>query len=547
MLVDAMNGDFVIQIRTAVASSDSALMGTSIAAVAAQQVGGDPIQLEFNERFGVSVYINGTRVSFLEEQEQDFGSFSVCHQLNGTANVTFTNGVVLSATGSNEILDVILTIPNTFSNHTKGLLGTWNGNPDDDFLTSSGTTLPPNSTEEELFHGFGQTWMVTDVESLFFYRPGENSSTINQPDFLPTFGMPNLTAVSDEFRTQVEEQCGGQRECIYDAVVTGNVEIGMSTMSRGNEFAQRQAEALPPICDPECQNGGECVLNDTCSCTSEFTGPTCEDVFFKRTDDKLTESTVLTAPLLLDEEIQNELGRNNISLCYQVHGRPRKFFSLISDACVSVNVRYRRQTGSPSAMYVSDVGIIGIDDNDTCVRVELNANGCTAKVNDEILLTSYELNGLSVTKLTDGVRMSLPNCEFRDIIITALCRPLTTTAQTSLELSLSRMLNFRATSHGLLGQFWNVPVMLTQWAVNSTYGGFFLPTYNVTVQNGGRATRTFTAYLHEATWDADAEPCLYSGDGQAGPSILEGNYLDYQVTGVFDTNFRFSRFRAGFC
>ena len=163
VLVDAMNGDFVIQIRTAVASSDSALMGTSIAAVAAQQVGGDPIQLEFNERFGVSVYISGTRVSFLEEQEQDFGSFSVCHQLNGTANVTFTNGVVLSATGSNEILDVILTIPNTFNNHTKGLLGTWNGNPDDDFLTSSGTTLPPNSTEEELFRGFGHTCELHNV------------------------------------------------------------------------------------------------------------------------------------------------------------------------------------------------------------------------------------------------------------------------------------------------------------------------------------------------------------------------------------------------
>ena len=87
--------------------------------------------------------------------------------------------------------------------------------------------------------------MVTDAESLFFYRPGESSSTINQPDFRPTFGMPNLTAVSDEFRMQVEEQCGGQQECIYDAVVTGNIEIGMSTMSRGNEFAQRQAEALP--------------------------------------------------------------------------------------------------------------------------------------------------------------------------------------------------------------------------------------------------------------------------------------------------------------
>ena len=157
VLVDAMDGEFVIQIRTAVANGTATLMGTSISAVAAQLLDGDPVQLEFNERFGVTVYIKGTRVSFLEEQEQDFGSFAVVHQLNGTANVTFTNGVVLSVTGSNEILNLILTVPNTFKNHTKGLLGTWNGNPDDDFLTSSGTTLPSNSTEEELFHNFGQT------------------------------------------------------------------------------------------------------------------------------------------------------------------------------------------------------------------------------------------------------------------------------------------------------------------------------------------------------------------------------------------------------
>ena len=89
--------------------------------------------------------------------------------------------------------------------------------------------------------------MVTEETSLFFYRPGENTSSINQPDFEPTFGMPNLTSLnlSDSFRTQVEQQCGGQRECIYDAVVTTNIEIGVSTMSRGDEFVQRQAEALP--------------------------------------------------------------------------------------------------------------------------------------------------------------------------------------------------------------------------------------------------------------------------------------------------------------
>ena len=170
---------------------------------------------------------------------------------------------------------------------------------------------------------------------------------------------------------------------------------------------------------------------------------------------------MLTVPLLLDEEVQREFGRNNISLCYQVHGRPGKYFSLISDACVSVNARYQRQTNSPSAMYISDVGIIGIDDNDTCVNVELNANGCAVKVNNESIENIYELNGLTVTKLTDGVRLSLPNCEFRDIVITVMCSPLPTTGQPRLELFLSRMLNFRATSHGLLGKYVRTRMQLT--------------------------------------------------------------------------------------
>ena len=239
------------------------------------------------------------------------------------------------------------------------------------------------------------------------------------------------------------------------------------------------------VCSPECKNGGECVLNDTCSCPSEFTGPICEgkcyylnyllkrtkgsilvkwhimtlrkslffiDGFYKRVDDKLTQSNVLTAPLLLDEEVQGDFGRNSISLCYQVHGHPETFFSLVSDACVSVNVHYQVQSAAPAETYISDVGIIGVDDNDTCVKVEVNASDCAVKVNSEVLQASYDLNGLAVTKLSNGVRMSLPNCELRQVLITVMCSPLYYSGQMNLELFLSRMLNFQATSHGLLGK-----------------------------------------------------------------------------------------------
>ena len=167
-LVDANSGDskILLQVRTADASlastseldnGGSVFKATVISAVAAQQNGQDRLQLEFNERFGVDVYVNCEKILFFEEQLQEFDGFTVSHMLEKTANITFTTGVILSVTGENEILNVRLTMPATFKNHTKGLLGTWNDNTEDDFLTPDGSTIPSNSLEEDIFYNFGQT------------------------------------------------------------------------------------------------------------------------------------------------------------------------------------------------------------------------------------------------------------------------------------------------------------------------------------------------------------------------------------------------------
>ena len=184
-LVDANNGDseILLQARTADASlastetveSDdggSLFKATVISAVAVQQNGQDRLQLEFNERFGVDVFINCEKISFLEKQQQEFDDFTVSHMLEKTSNITFTTGVILSVTGENEILNVRLTMPATFKNHTKGLLGTWNDNTKDDFLTSDGSTIPSNSSEEVIFYRFGQTCeavLIWDYWSVFYW------------------------------------------------------------------------------------------------------------------------------------------------------------------------------------------------------------------------------------------------------------------------------------------------------------------------------------------------------------------------------------------
>ena len=40
---------------------------------------------------------------------------------------------------------------------TKGLLGNFNGDPSDDFMSRNNTMYANNSSEETLFHNFGQT------------------------------------------------------------------------------------------------------------------------------------------------------------------------------------------------------------------------------------------------------------------------------------------------------------------------------------------------------------------------------------------------------
>ena len=54
-----------------------------------------------------------------------------------------------------ESLSIVFTAPVKFKGNTKGLLGTWNDNPEDDFLRPDGVMLPANATGREIHYDFG--------------------------------------------------------------------------------------------------------------------------------------------------------------------------------------------------------------------------------------------------------------------------------------------------------------------------------------------------------------------------------------------------------
>ena len=73
--------------------------------------------------------------------------------------------------------------------------------------------------------------------------------------------------------------------------------------------------------------------------------------------------------------------------------------------------------------------------------------------------------------------------------------------------------------------------------------------YSVTVSYPGAPKRTFIADYGRKDW-LDNRPCLYAGNHNGGPigevpdtdGVIEGMYSDYEVGGLFETSFMFSKY-----
>ena len=101
------------------------------------------------------------------------------------------------------------------------------------------------------------------------------------------------------------------------------------------------------------------------------------------------------------------------------------------------------------------------------------------------------------------------------------------------------------------GQFWNIPLSITPYV--GPYGDGTVDIadriYSVTVAYPGAPERTFIANYGKRDW-LDGRPCLYAGNSNGGPvaevkgsgSVIEGRYSNYEVDGLFDTDFQFSKY-----
>lgn len=68
-----------------------------------------------------------------------------------SVSIMLSSGAGLEVSVQGPFLSVAVLLPEKFLNHTRGLLGTLNDNPTDDFTLRNGQVLPPTAKSRELF------------------------------------------------------------------------------------------------------------------------------------------------------------------------------------------------------------------------------------------------------------------------------------------------------------------------------------------------------------------------------------------------------------
>ena len=83
------------------------------------------------------------------------GNISFSKPEENCLDVSFPSTTSVKFCEKKEMLSFVATPGDDYKNTTKGLLGTWNDNPDDDFTLPDGTVLPSSSRLREIHFEFG--------------------------------------------------------------------------------------------------------------------------------------------------------------------------------------------------------------------------------------------------------------------------------------------------------------------------------------------------------------------------------------------------------
>ncbi|WAR22474.1 SVEP1-like protein, partial [Mya arenaria] len=228
LLTESNNTWFTLQARTerAIKHDGNLSDATIFSAFAAKDHTNASLHVELNSaKDGIILYGDGVDHTTKFTSGVDYDSYTLSiSNYNNSARVFFkTTGVMLDIGVGVEMLYLSTTVPSTFANITRGLLGNFDGDPSNDLMFLNGTVLNSSSSERE----------------IFFYD-GKDHDNFHNSSYVPLF----LDEVDNVTMALAVEACNGtlSTECIYDFALTLNPVIAADTVYRRQQFEQDQEE-----------------------------------------------------------------------------------------------------------------------------------------------------------------------------------------------------------------------------------------------------------------------------------------------------------------
>ena len=225
--------DFAVQLRQEpVGTSTVASMNTAVAT----HVAGDRVGVYVGRQPALEV--NGQPTA-LDDGSLPLPRGGRVERQGARYVIVWPDQTVVEVMLRSQYLDVVVRLDSARQGQVGGLLGNADGDAANDLTTRGGSVvevagLAAETRRARLYGEFGDSWRISQAESLFAYEPGKDTSTYTYPDFpsalvtasdLPAMARGMAEAVCRDAGVTAGDFLA---DCALDVGVTGNAEFAAS-------------------------------------------------------------------------------------------------------------------------------------------------------------------------------------------------------------------------------------------------------------------------------------------------------------------------------
>ena len=175
-LIESTTGDLKIQVRQQPIGNNPRSNVSDNTAVATV-LGGKRIGIYKDQ----GLLIDGQPTQIANDDALAIGDGRIYREGNTYTVVYPTGDQLVAKVGSRVNVEVYL--KDEREGKVKGLLGNFNNNPKDDLAKRDGTVIPEPVSQQQLYGEYADSWRVSQAESLFDYKPGENTNTFTLKNY----------------------------------------------------------------------------------------------------------------------------------------------------------------------------------------------------------------------------------------------------------------------------------------------------------------------------------------------------------------------------